>query len=195
MNILNHSHALLLIDIQNEVIDFKRIERPDETKEAFKAFLDRVSKLQVWARENGLITVHVQHDSGKGSGLEKNSQGWKIRPEIDVRPSDPVFHKTHCSSFSGTGLDDYLKNSQIEGLVIAGCMTNFCIDTTCRIAIEKGYDVALASDGHMTNDTESLTFEQIINHHNAILSGLSADVACVKVLRIDEIISSNVSAD
>jgi len=195
MGIINHSHALLLIDIQNKVIDFKSITRPSETEIAFNKFLERISKLQTWARDSDLATIHVQHDGGKGSRIERDSQGWQIRNEIDVQPKDPIFYKTHCSSFSGTGLNDYLKKNKIDSLIIAGCMTNFCIDTTCRIAIEKGYNVILAADGHMTCDNDGLTFEQIIKHHNSILADLSADNACIKVVPVNKIISLTVSAD
>jgi len=46
-------------------------------------------------------------------------------------------------------------------------MTQYCVGTSVRRAVSLGYDVTLAEDGHLTADSESLTFDQIIAHHNA----------------------------
>ena len=66
-------------------------------------------------------------------------------------------------------------------------MTQFCIDTTVRRAVSLGYDVILASDGHMTADTHSLSFEQIIVHHNSLLDGFDAGEREVRVCSASEI--------
>ncbi|BCQ42632.1 hypothetical protein ERHA55_01590 [Erwinia rhapontici] len=49
--------------------------------------------------------------------------------------------------------------------------TEYCVDTTCRAAADRGFEVVLVSDAHSTTDNAVLTAEQIIAHHNATLSG------------------------
>jgi nicotinamidase-related amidase len=66
-------------------------------------------------------------------------------------------------------------------------MTQFCVDTTCRRAVSLGYDVTLIADGHMTSDTDDLTFEQIIAHHNAVLDGFDAGAHAIELCRADQI--------
>jgi nicotinamidase-related amidase len=38
-------------------------------------------------------------------------------------------------------------------------MTQYCVDTTVRRAVSLGYEVTLVGDGHMTADSDALTFE------------------------------------
>lgn len=42
--------------------------------------------------------------------------------------------KTACDSFFKTSLEAELDGRAVKGLVVAGCMTQFCVDTTCRRA-------------------------------------------------------------
>ena len=75
----------------------------------------------------------------------------------------------------------------IDGLVVGGCMTQFCIDTTCRRAVSLGFDVSLVSDGHMTTDTSRLHFPDVIAHHNENLNGLNAGRNRIDVVSADKI--------
>jgi hypothetical protein len=56
-----------------------------------------------------------------------------------------------------------------------------------RRAVSLGYDVVLAADGHTTADTETLRFEQIVAHHNALLDGFEAGEHEVRVCASAEI--------
>lgn len=40
----------------------------------------------------------------------------------------------------------------VNGLIVAGCRTECCVDTTVLRAVSRGYDVMLASDAHTTAD-------------------------------------------
>jgi nicotinamidase-related amidase len=82
--------------------------------------------------------VYVQHDGGPGHRLEPETPGWSIRPEIAPRPGDPVIHKGACDAFFDTTLDAELATAGIKQLVISGCMTQYCIDTTVRRAVSLG---------------------------------------------------------
>jgi nicotinamidase-related amidase len=75
-----------------------------------------------------------------------------------------VTHKTACGSFFETKLASELESRKIDRLIVAGCITQYCVDTSVRRAASLGYDVTLAEDGHLTADSESLTFDQIIAH-------------------------------
>ncbi len=50
--------------------------------------------------------------------------------------------------------------------------TEFCLDTTCRRAYSLGYkENILVKDAHSTFDTDVLSADKIIEHHNNILGG------------------------
>jgi nicotinamidase-related amidase len=98
-----------------------------------------------------------------------------------------VIHKRACDAFFETTLDAAVAAAGIQQLVICGCMTQYCVDTTVRRAVSLGYDVVLAADGHMTADTDALRFEQVIAHHNALLDGFDAGEHEVRVCPSAEI--------
>ena len=92
-----------------------------------------------------------------------------------------------CDAFFETSLGPELSARGIRRLIIAGCMTQYCIDTTVRRSVSLGFDVVLVGDGHMTADAGSLRFEQIIAHHNELLDGFDAGEHEVRVVPTSEI--------
>ena len=73
-------------------------------------------------------------------------------------------------------------------LVLAGCKTAYCIDTTARHAIGLGYQVTVVEDGHSTSDSGDLSARGIIRHHNRNLDGLDNGEFVVRVIPRDALI-------
>ena len=113
--------------------------------------------------------------------------GWQIRRELAPVRDEPVIPKTACDAFFKTTLESELASRSIQRLIVAGCMTQYCVDTSVRRAVSLGYDVTLAEDGHLTVDSGSLTFDQIVAHHNALLDGFDAGEHSVRVEPFDRI--------
>jgi nicotinamidase-related amidase len=90
---------------------------------------------------------------------------------------DVIIHKTAADAFFKTNLEEELNKREITHLVICGLQTELCVDTTCRRAVSMGYHVTLASDTHSTWDSRELTAQQIINHHNQVLSWIVSGVS------------------
>jgi nicotinamidase-related amidase len=176
--------ALLLIDIQNAVLEgMGSMERMPAINAAYDAMAGRLSGVLAKARQAGVPVFMVQHDEDEGETLARGAEGWRIRSEVAPAGGDVVINKRSCDSFFETPLDDYLRRRQVTRLVIGGCVTSFCIDTTVRRAVSLGYDVTLLSDGHMTGDKGGLSFEQIIAHHNAVLDGFGAGSRLVRLIK------------
>ncbi|MDO9417681.1 cysteine hydrolase family protein [Pararhizobium sp.] len=180
--------ALLIIDVQNAVLEGEGTpDRQPAIDAAFTETTLRLRSVQERARAADIPVIFVQHDSGRGDTLARPSQGWELRLEIRPLPGETVVHKTSCDSFFHTALQDELQKRAITHLVIGGCQTPYCVDTTARRAVSLGYGVTLLSDGHMTGDRGALTFTQIIAHHNAVLGGFNAGSHVVELRRCDEI--------
>src|SRR5262249_40059295 len=122
-----------------------------------------------------------------GHRLEKGIPGWEIHPGVAPEPGELIIHKQFCDAFFETNLQEELNKRGIAHLVVAGCMTQYCVDTTCRRAVSIGYDVTLAGDAHATCDNEYLTVHQIIAHHNHLLESVSAGGREIKVRQSGEI--------
>ena len=172
--------ALLVIDVQ------KGIVRAPSILDA-GGVLKRIRKLQDRFREAGAPVLHVQHDGPSGHRVEKGTPGWEIELAVVPAQNEPVIHKRASDAFFETALQEQLGALGITDLVIAGCMTQYCVDTTCRRAVSLGYNVFLASDAHTTADDGELTASQIVSHHNTILDGFSAGEHAIVVQRTGEI--------
>ena len=95
-----------------------------------------------------------------------------------------MIRKRACDAFFETPLHTDLAALRITRIVVAGCMTQYCVDTSVRRAVSLGYDVVLAADGHGTADAGGLLFDQIIAHHNSALDGFNAGSHVVHVCPI-----------
>jgi nicotinamidase-related amidase len=183
--------ALVIIDVQNAILRGLGGGRAAEMERAFEAVVARIAALQARARAASVPVILVQHDGEPRHRLAAGTEGWLIRGELAPHPGEAVVHKKSCDSFFETDLAEQLAARGIHPgagrLVIAGCMTQYCVDTTCRRAVSLGYDVVLAADGHMTADSGPLRFEQIIAHHNALLDEFDAGPHLVTVTPAAEI--------
>jgi len=181
--------ALLLIDIQKAILDGKAAPgRQSLVDAALNAMIERLEKVLSRARAAGMPVMVVQHDDILDHRLAKGSEGWQLRPELAPLESEPLVHKRFCDAFYDTPLGEVLSDAGVTRVIIGGCMSQWCIDTSVRSAVAHGYDVTLLSDGHMTGDSGSLTFDQIIAHHNATLDGFDAGTHSVRLARCDEIV-------
>lgn len=168
---MNHSKALLIIDVQNGMFSL-----PENPVYKGEHLLSIIQKLIHKFREKNVPIIYIQHTDENDSPLKKNTPGWKIRPELTPLKSDIVIQKTTPNSFLGTELQSILDNQNIKEIIICGLQSELCIDTTCRQAKALGYDVILVEDGHSTFDTELLSAENIWAHHNSVLSGWFATI-------------------
>ncbi|ANM10828.1 isochorismatase-like protein [Rhizobium sp. N541] len=141
----------------------------------------RLAALQKQARQAGAPVVLVQHDGDSGHRLAVGTPGWALRQEIAPGPGEVVVRKKSADSFFETDLAERLDERSITHLVIGGCMSQFCVDTTVRRAVSLGYGVTLIADGHTTGDTATLTFSEIVAHHNETLDGFDAGQATVEI--------------
>ncbi|MEO8492212.1 cysteine hydrolase family protein [Pseudomonas sp.] len=158
--------ALLIIDMQIGLFDGP--EKPFERERV----LGTINALIRRARTAGAPVFVARHTGPAGSPIEAGSPLWQLWPALDVDVTrDHVFNKTRPSCFLDTDLAQHLAAAKVDELVVAGMKTQFCVDTTCRVAVELGFSVVLPQDAHTCMDTAALKAEAIIEHHNATLAG------------------------
>jgi nicotinamidase-related amidase len=92
---------------------------------------------------------------------------------LEVAQADIVIPKDVNSGFVGTNLEIELRRAGIKRLVIAGYFTNFCVETTTRMAGNMGYDVYLVHDACATTNRIGLDgtdYEPELVHDMAVAS-------------------------
>lgn len=157
------AQALLVIDVQRGM--FPAGGGPWKGEEVVLRIAGLIEK----ARRAGVPVIHVRHAGGPGHPLEPGTEGWSFHPAVEPRPDETVIDKYHVGAFHRTDLETHLIRAGIRHLAIAGFQTKFCVDTACRTAVERGFEATLVADGHSTFDTETLSAERIVAHHNRTL--------------------------
>jgi nicotinamidase-related amidase len=152
--------TLLVIDMQ--VGNVANAYRRDE-------IVARVADLIAAARAADTPVVFVQHEEEEWPSMRRGGADWQFHPDLTPVAGELVINKRASDSFYDTPLLQELGGRGIEKVVVAGVMTELCIDATCRRASSEGFDVTLVSDAHTTEESPVLSAAQIIAHHNRTL--------------------------
>jgi nicotinamidase-related amidase len=156
--------ALLIIDMQVGLF------AGDPPRWDADGTIARINQLAGAIRQNGRIVL-VQHTEA-ADGLAHGSDEWALLPALDRASKDLVIEKAACDSFLETSLEDILRGCGIDELIITGCATDFCVDTTIRTAGALQFSVIVPSDAHTTRDRPHLDARSIIAHHNYMWANL-----------------------
>ncbi len=125
--------------------------------------LDNISRLVASWRSKGYPVVIVKHNStNPDSPLSPSHPGNQLE-EILAGPHDAVIQKSVNSAFYGTpDLHLWLSKRNFRSLVICGITTNFCCETTARMAGNLGYQTSFVVDATDAFDLTS-TFGEVIS--------------------------------
>ncbi len=151
---------LLVVDMQKGLFS-KETPRLDAD-----GVIRRINRLTWAVMAAGGRIIYIQHDGPPGDPLAPGSSGWDLVNELDVHPQGIRIRKKACDAFAQTPLLDTIKESGDPRIIITGCATDFCVDTTVRAATSKGLEVWVAGDAHTTADRPHLDAKAIITHHN-----------------------------
>ena len=89
-----------------------------------------------------------------GFNVPKGSPDARVVDELAPLADEMVFPKTSSSVFISTNIDYVLRNLGTRYLIIAGCLTDQCVDSAVRDACDLGYLVTVAADACVTLSAE-----------------------------------------
>ena len=135
--------AVLVIDVQNDIMS--GVYNRD-------AVVANISLLIDQARAEGVAVVWVQHSSEQ---LVRDTDAWRIVPELRPDDDEPLVEKNYGDSFEDTDLESVLSRLGVGRLVVVGAQTDACIRSTLHGAFVRGYDATLVSDAHTTENQTS----------------------------------------
>jgi len=159
--ILPAETAVLVIDAQKGLFCAK--PPPFEAE----AVIARINAVIGQARQAGAPVIFIQHDGKPGEeDVVPFTEGWKLHPDLQVRPGELIIRKTTCDAFYGTPLEPELRSRGITTLVLMGYATDFCVDATLRTAASNNFHVMVVADAHTTCDNPVLSANQVRQHHN-----------------------------
>jgi ureidoacrylate peracid hydrolase len=85
-----------------------------------------------------------------GFNVPKGSADANMVSELTPDADEIVFPKTSSSVFISTNIDYVLRNLGTRYLIIAGCLTDQCVDSAVRDACDLGYLVTVPTDACVT---------------------------------------------
>lgn len=165
--------ALLVIDIQRGAFDGERCPPVDSPERLVRSATTLVDA----AREAKRPVVFIQHGEDEtGSPFEDGTKHWQLHESLVPIAGEIVISKRQSSSFEGTDLHAKLQALGVKDVVLCGLQSEHCVSNTARSALQKGYRVQVASDGHSTWPWEGRTPAQIEDEVNAQLAEAGAQV-------------------
>lgn len=165
--------ALLVVDVQNNVV--ARSPNRDEAVANIRALADR-------ARAQGVEVVWIQHHDDE---LVRDTEGWRLVPELLPGDAEPRVHKSYGDSFEHTDLESILSDRGVGKVFVTGAQTDACVRSTLHGAFVRGYDVTLVSDAHAAEDLSAYGApppKQVVAHTNLYWQFQSAPGRTAEVL-------------
>lgn len=171
--------ALLVVDMQQGLFASPRHDAD--------GLLVRLNELAARLRARGMPVIFIQHCGPEGDDLHPSQPGHAIHQSLAVEASDKIISKASCDAFLGTTLADALSELEVGELIVTGCATDFCVDTTIRSALARGFTTIVPEDGHTTGDRPYLPAQKVIEHHNAVWANFISPVGPAHLTRCDRI--------
>ncbi len=171
--------ALLYVDVQNynclweggEYAQFSEAEKQARYGWFFEVMkgsaIPNMVALQAACRAAGIEVTYTVIESltreGRDRSLDykitgfnvpKGSHDAKVIAELAPGDDEIIFPKTSSSVFMSTNIDYVLRNLGVKYLIIAGCLTDQCVDSAVRDACDLGYLVTVPTDACATQSPE-----------------------------------------
>jgi nicotinamidase-related amidase len=169
--------ALLIIDVQNDYFPGGAMEL--EGAEAAGA---KAGAALAAFRARKLPVFHVRHLSVRPGAtfFLPGTKGAEIHASVAPAAGEPVIEKNFPNSFRATDLKQRLDEAGVRNLVVAGMMTQMCVDSSVRQAADLGFKVTLLADACATRAQsfggERVPAAQVQAAFLAALNGLFAKV-------------------
>jgi ureidoacrylate peracid hydrolase len=85
-------------------------------------------------------------DGAKSQVLVRGTWNTRIVDDLKPEPGDHIMPKHRYSGFYATDLDELLRDLGIDTLIVTGCTTSVCVDSTVRDAFYRDYRCLVLED-------------------------------------------------
>lgn len=182
--------ALVIIDMQNAFISKKgSFAKRGKKIISLGRAIRNIKKISSIAGQRKIPVIYTklsfaQGYSNAGLFIKKFPEIKSLSAYLDnsfdseifmaLRPlrKDIVVKKNHYDPFIQTRLNRILRARRVKILILAGVLTNVCVEATARAAFDRGYFPVVVSDATSTykNGTHKFSLDNIKSHFGDVLS-------------------------
>ena len=115
---------------------FIRMVSTEEVRKAWSVYYDDMTKPE--RRENRV------------NNMAEGSPGYELWPGLEVEDGDLIVDKRYFSAFihGSSNLESVLRERGLDTLLITGCVTNTCCESTARDAMMRNFRTVMIADGN-----------------------------------------------
>jgi nicotinamidase-related amidase len=184
--------ALLLIDMQRDFVEADgAFGKLGIDLSMYRDSVPRLARLLSDARRAAVLVIHVQNTTLPGRMSDSPAQirfnlrmhsgdrddGVPLRYSVEGTPghefvkdltpekAEPVVRKYRSSAFWGTNLELLLRSNGIKTVVMGGCTTEGCVESTARDALFNDLYVVIAADCVASDDREQHDASLLLMRH------------------------------
>src|ERR1700689_4717777 len=152
---LDSTAALIVIDLQKGIAALPTVHSMGE-------IIARSAQLARAFRERGLPVVLVNVTAAAPGRTDAGprkfafADDWtELAPELERQAGDYVVSKQRVGAFTGTSLQDILRQRGVTQIFLAGIATSFGVESTGRCAYDYGYNVVYVVDAMTDREAEA----------------------------------------
>jgi nicotinamidase-related amidase len=183
--------ALVVVDMQRDFCTpGGAFDRLGVDISMYPAMVPRLARLIDGARAAGVRVVYVLMTTLPGRLIESPAQirfnrrlhlaanggepldyttdgsvGQQVIPELPVEDGDMIVKKYRSSGFWGTNLDMLLRSNAVQTVIVTGCTTEGCVESTARDAMFNDYYVVVPEDCVASDDREQHDASMLLMRH------------------------------
>jgi nicotinamidase-related amidase len=184
--------ALLLVDMQQDFVAADgAFASLGIDVSMYAEVRPKLAGLLAAARRHGVLVVHIQntalpdlmsdspaqirfnlrmHERARGDGpplryTVPGTPGHAFVPDLRPLPHELVVPKYRSSAFWGTNLELLLRSNGIETVIVGGCTTEGCVESTARDAMFCDHYVIIAEDCVGSDDAEQHDASMLLMRH------------------------------
>jgi nicotinamidase-related amidase len=171
--------ALVVVDMQRDFcIPGGAFDKLGVDISMYPPMIPRLARLIDGARASGVPVIYIQMTVLPGRRSESPAQirfnlrlhlgadgvveplsytpdgsvGQEVIPDLAPQDGDWIVKKYRSSAFWGTNLDMLLRSNGIESIVVSGCTTEGCVESTARDGLFADYYVVIPEDCVASDD-------------------------------------------
>ncbi len=197
--------ALIVVDMQHDFLDADGLfGRLGIDLSMYDTMRPRLAQLLAAAHRAGVIVIHLQNTALADGASDSPSQirfnlrmhstaradgpplqytvpgtvGHDFVPDLAPAEGDLIVRKYRSSGFWGTNLDLLLRSNGIETVIMSGCTTEGCVESTARDAMFNNYYVVIATDCVASDHKDQHDAAMLLMEHRFDFADSDSIAAC-----------------